>query len=427
VKRLLLISYYYPPLAGSGVFRPLRLSRYLPECGWAVTVLTVGERARVLKDAALQREVPKTVRVERTLSLEPRLPLLLLRKLGLRRLTDRIEPWLCLPDDQRGWIPFATRRGSRLLRGVPHDVVISTSAPYSAHLVGLRLRERFDVAWVADFRDEWTANPYLSYPSDWHRRLNRRLERRVLGRADRVVCVSEPWLASLAARVPDAPSEKFCELPNGFDGDHFADTGPLPDRFRIVYTGTSHGPRSPEVFLRALECALEHGRIPREELDVVFVGHTGSTRGLDRLPDCVRVIGTRPHHEALSFLTRAAVLLLVIPPEGGAGNHTGKLFNYLASGKPILALAPRPNVAADLIRRTRSGRIAPADDPHGVEEVLVDLYQAWKAGRSLPDQDRELVANYEARAQARDWASMLDELIASRRDRSAEQVSVSRR
>jgi hypothetical protein len=84
-------------------------------------------------------------------------------------------------------------------------------------------------------------------------------------------------------------------------------------------------------------------------------------------------------------------------------------------------------VAADLIRRTRSGRIAPADDPHGVEEALVDLYQAWKAGRSLPDQDRELVANYEARAQARDWASMLDELIASRRDRSAEQVSVSRR
>ncbi len=414
MKRVLLISYYYPPVTGSGMFRPLRLSRYLPEHGWDVTVLTIGERARLLNDKALRREIPTSVRVERTFSLEPRMPMLVMRKLGLRRLTELIEPWLAVPDDQLGWVPFATRRGARLLRRGDHDVVVSTSAPYSAHLIAMRLRERFNVPWVADFRDEWTANPYLTFPSDWHLRLNARLERRVLTRADRVVCVSEPWLANLAAQVPDEPRDKFRELPNGYDGDHFDDPGPPPDRFRIVYTGTFHGPRSPAVFVQALCGALERDRIPRDEMEAVFVGHTANTRELDGLPDCVRIIGAQPHHDALRFLARAAVLLLIIPPEGGAGNHTGKLFNYLAAGRPILALAPEPNVAAELIRRTRSGRVAPTDDPRAVEDALVDLHRDWKAGRSLPNQDREHIATYEGRAQARDWASMLDELIASR-------------
>ncbi len=340
-----------------------------------------------------------------------------MRKLGLRRLADRIEPWFYLPDDQRGWVPFATRRGSRLLRDTPHDVVVSTSAPYSAHLVGLRLRERFDIRWVADFRDEWTANPYIRYPSGWHRRLNERLERRVLGRADRVVCVSGPWLANLASQVPGEAHEKFRELPNGFDADQFGEPASIPSRFRVVYTGAFYGPRSPDVFLRALGRIVEGRRIPPEELEVVFVGHTGHARGLERVPDCVRLVGQQPHHEALRQLGQATLLLLVIPQEGGAGNHTGKLFNYLAAGRPILALAPEPNVAADLIRQTRSGRVVPPDDVHGVEQALVDQYQDWKAGRSLVNQDRDLIARYEAREQARDWASMLDELIASRSGR----------
>lgn len=412
MRRLLLVSYYFPPLAGSGVFRPLRMAKHLPRHGWEVTVLTVSERARVLRDPSLQQEVPPGTRVERTLSLEPRTALLGLHKLRLGKLAGKIEPWFYLPDDQRGWVPFAHRRLTAVLRDREHHAVLSTSGPASAHLVGLHARRK-GLPWIADFRDEWTTNPYLRYPTSWHLRRNRRLERRVLTEADRVVCVSEPWLENLRGLVPDQPREKFTALPNGYDADHFREPPPPPPgRFRVVYTGTFYGHRSPRVFLEALRAVVGEGRIPASDLEVVFVGHTAGADGLTALPpDLVRVVEQRPFFESLAHLHEAAVLLLVIPGEGGAGNHTGKLFNYLASGRPILALAPRVNVAADLIRDTRSGKIAPPDDPGAVADALVCLYREWKSGNPLPDQDRKAIAAYEARPQAEAYARLLDGLF----------------
>ncbi len=420
MKRLLIVSYFFPPLAGSGVFRPLRLSKYLGEFGWEITVLTVGKRARVLQDRQLLREIPACVRVERSASLEPRVPLLALRRLGLKRTVSRIAPWFNIPDDQRGWVPFATRRAASLLRRQPHHAVLSTAGPYSTHLIGLNLHERHRLPWVADFRDEWTTNPYLHYPSRWHRRLNERLEQQVLRGADRVTCVSQPWLDNLISLVPSEAQEKFRVHPNGYDGAHFVEAGPPPDRFRVVYTGAFYGHRSPEIFLGALRNAIEGGRISADHVEVLFVGHTADAAGLDRTPGCrLRVIEQQPFADAIGHLHDAAVLLLVIPPEGGAGNHTGKLFNYLAAGRPILALAPEPNVAADLIRRSRSGRVVPPDDPRRIEEALVGMYREWRAGSSLPDQDRELIATYEARPQARAWADLLEELVESGAPRRA--------
>jgi glycosyltransferase involved in cell wall biosynthesis len=171
------------------------------------------------------------------------------------------------------------------------------------------------------------------------------------------------------------------------------------------------------VFLEALERAVEERRIPREELDVVFVGHTAWAEGLEAAPrGLLRAVGHRPFFEALELLRDAAVLLLVIPPEGGAGNHTGKLFQYLASGRPILALAREPNVAADLVRRSRSGVVVPPDDAAAVAAALERLYGDWKRGRSLlADQDRALIARYEADAQAALYARLLNEVARTNR------------
>jgi glycosyltransferase involved in cell wall biosynthesis len=419
VKRVLLVTYHYPPLTGSGVYRPLRLSKYLPRVGWDVTVLTVSQRARLPKDPALLREVPSQVRVERTPSLEPRVPLLLLRRIGLRRLVERVQPWFMVPDDQLGWTPFARARGRRLLARTPHQAIVSTAGPYSAHLVGLGLSRSSGLPWVADFRDEWTTNPYLSgrYPSAWHRRLNRRLERRVLEAADRVTCVSEPWLAALARAAPDCPSTKFACLPNGYDAEHFPRREDrAADRFRIVYTGAFYGHRCPAPFLEALRRVVESGWIPEANCEVVFMGGgVDAARVGQRFGQAVarmlRVVAQRPHFEALELLQRAALLLLVVPPEGGTGNHTGKLFPYLAAGRPILALAPPGNVAAELVLRSRSGIVADPDDPAAIQAGLRSAHEAWKRGVAL-DQDRALIERYEARAQAETWARLLDEISA---------------
>lgn len=416
MKRLLLVAYAFPPHAGSGVFRPLRLTRWLPERGWSVTVLSVSARARILKDPELLADVPPGTRVERTASFEPRTPLLALAKVGLRGLASRLEPWFRIPDDQRGWVPFAVRRARAILASDPHHAVITTSAPYSAHLVGSALRRRLGLPWIADFRDEWTSNPWLvaSMPTAWHRRLQRRLEAEVLRTADRVVCVSRPWLDNLRAATPDEPEAKFRVLENGFDPRHFdRPAPPHPDRFRVVYTGTFYGPRSPRPFFEAVRRLLADGRIPEADLEVLFVGHTANAPALAEIPAaCTRILEHRPHAEALRLLDAAAVLLLVIPREGGPGNHTGKLFNYLAAGRPILTLAPEPNVAADLVRESRSGIVVPPDDPSAIADALAALHREWKAGRSRPDQDRGLVARYGADRQAGDWAALLDGLTA---------------
>jgi len=415
VKRLLLVSYYFPPLAGAGVFRPLRMSKYLPRHGWNVTVLTAGARARALRDASLASEVHPDTVVERTASLEPRSAFLALNRLGLRGLVRRLEPWFMLPDDQRGWVPFATRRGARLFDRAPYDAIVTTAGPYSAHLVGLRLRAATGVPWVADFRDEWTTNPYLRerYPTAWHARRNRGMERRVLRAADRVVCVSAPWLDSLRALGPAGHGEKFSVLENGYDAEHFAGVGgPLPERFRVVYTGTFYGHRSPGPFLDGLRRAVAPGRIPRAEIEVVIMGHGQSRQGpATDLADILQLVEERPYFESLRLLGRAALLLLVVPREGGAGNHTGKLFPYLASGRPILALAPEDNVAARIVRESRSGVVVPPDDPEAVARALVERHELWKRGILLEDQDRQAIARYEADPQAARWAQLLGGLV----------------
>jgi len=417
-RRLLLVSYYFPPIAGSGVFRPLRMAKYLGRHGWDVTVLSVSENTRAPKDPSLLREIPPQLRVERVPSAEPRALLIALNKLGLRGLVRRVEPWLMLPDDQRGWVPFAARRATQLARELRFDAVVTTSAPYSAHLVGQRLKRRTGIPWIADFRDEWTTNPYLRdrYPTQWHLKFNRSLEREVLREADRVVCVSRPWLDALHDLVPKLPGNKFVVLPNGYDGEHFRDEAPVaPDRFRIVYTGMFYGPRSPTPFLEALDLVRQRQRIPADEIEVVFMGRSGwSDSVADESSRCsVRIVEQRPYFESLKVLREAAVLLLVIPREGGSGNHTGKLFPYLASGRPILATAPEPNVAAELIRESRSGVVAPPDDPAAIAAAIESLYEDWK--RAVPQrQDRELIARYEADFQASRWAELLEQVSLER-------------
>jgi glycosyltransferase involved in cell wall biosynthesis len=413
LKRAALIAYYYPPLAGSGVFRPLRMSRYLPRHGWEVTVVSGGTGLRVIQDAALAAEIPPSVTVARTRSIEPRNPLLLLQKAGLGGLARAIEPWFLVPDDQRGWVPFAVRRTLALHAERRFDAVVATAGPYSALLVGRAVKRRAGIPFVADFRDEWTTNPYLSgrYPTGWHRRYNRGLERQVLREADRVVCVSGPWLEALHGVAPGEPREKFRVHENGYDAAHFpATAAPAPPKFRVLYAGTFYGHRKPDAFLAAAKLAIESGRVPASDLEIVFMGH-GSERSLGALPAPVlRAVPQRPFHEALREMTEAAALLLVIPREGGPGNHTGKLFDYLAAARPVLCLAPEPNVAADLVRESGSGLVAPPDDPAAIAEALSALWRDWKSGRMLPHRRPEVVERYEADAQARSYAALLDEL-----------------
>lgn len=417
VRRLLLIAYHFPPLAGPGVFRPLRLVKYLPRFGWTTTVVTVSDRVRLLKDPDLARDVPPGTSVMRTATLEPRTFLIALGKLGMRHLADRIERYFMVPDDQRGWVPFASRAAFAASAARPHDLVLSTSAPYSCHLAGARVHRRTGLPWIADFRDDWTTNPYLSgrYPTRWHRRLNRRWQRAILTDCDRVVTVSHPWAELLHQQVPDQARSKFRVIENGFDAEHHSQKGGPPNRFSVLYTGTFYGHRTADTIARAIRTILETQAIPSSELSVEIIGHSGSLSEFgDWSSGTVRISGHRPYFATLQEITGAAVLLLSVPAADGPGKHTAKLYHYLASGRPIIALAPDENVGARLVRDTRSGLVVAPDDAAGLVDALVALYHRYKAGTLLPDQDREAILAYEAEAQTRRWVELFEEVCASR-------------
>ncbi len=423
---LLLVAYAFPPLATSGAYRPLRIAKYLPARGWRVTVVSVTPRVRLPKDPALAGDVPDGTRVVRTRTLEPRTPLIALNRLGLGGVTRRLEPWFMVPDDQRGWVPFARAAARRVHAADPVDAVLTTSSPCSAHLVGAALRLLPGVAWVADFRDEWTSNPYLAarYPTRAHVRYNERLERRVLRGADRVVSVSAGCLAGLArlapARGEAAEGEsRLVEIPNGYDGAHFPDAAPpRPERFRVVYTGAFYGRRSPAPFLEAVRRLLAAGTLRPGDLEVVIAGDSpgaglaGAGAGAGALPDGVRVLPQVPYFESLRLMRDAALLLLVLAEDDPPGIVTGKIFNYLASRRPILALAPDGR-AAELVRGCRAGEVVPPGDTGAIAAALARFHALWRDGGIPLDPDLRAIEAYEGSRQAAAWDAVLREAIAA--------------
>jgi len=406
MNQVLCIAYLFAPTGGGGVQRMIKFIKYLPRHGWQPTVLTAPARGS-LQDPSLEAEVPAQTPVVRVRGLT--LPLFLPWK--LRRWITR---WLLLVDEQVGWLPFAVRRGADLLRRQSFQALYSTSGPYTDHLVALQLKRASRVPWVADFRDPWLENESAAFPTALHRSVCARLERDVVLAADRILVVSEPMRRQFLSRYPNLSPAHVITLPNGFDPADFegVKSPPRDGRFTMVHTGSLYGSRSARTFLAGLRHVLEAGLIPRQAICVRFVGNAGYEApqlvkewGLDDVVECP---GYLSHERSLAHQLAADVLLLIIGSGAGCDAVlTAKVFEYLASAKPILALAP-PGAAADLLSEARVGRIAPPDNPGAAAAALAALFVDWQSGQLQATPDPAVVARYDRRVQAGELASILD-------------------
>ncbi|MCX7719362.1 MAG: glycosyltransferase [Candidatus Sumerlaeaceae bacterium] len=450
MDRLLLICHDFPP-ALSGVRRVLKFAKYLPEFGWEPIVLTAYPDDRLPMDTnALHEVIRLGIPVYRTPSLDPyraarafamarnglgsvvpsrrrgtaplgdgasesllkrvqehcaqsRPPSFARRAaLGAGRAVTRL---LLLPDDRVGWVPFAATAAERLLRSLPVRCIVSSSYPHSAHLAGLWLRRRYRVAWIADFRDGWIQNPYFGRgPTPLHAAWNRWLERRVVCAADAVTTVSEPIARHLASL--DKPA-KVHVIPNGYDPDDFAGLEPLSfDRFTLAYTGTLFMQRSPERFFAAVRALLDEYPGLADHFQVIFMSkfqpeHIAAIREF-KLGSIVHNWGMGTYREALRLQMSADALLVL---EGEAEHAeimlTQKIFEYLAAGRPILAVTP-PGALADTVRRSGAGVVAAPDDIFAIKERLYDLFN----GRARFQPDSEYIAQFHRRALAGQMAKV---------------------
>jgi glycosyltransferase involved in cell wall biosynthesis len=415
------------------VQRVLKFVKYLPSFGWNPVVLTVPEDADFpARDASLGLELPPEAKVLRVRIFEP---YGLYRKWTGRGKSDpidiatntlesvgsvseRLAQWVratfFIPDARRFWKGPAVREGGRLLASGGIDAILSSAPPYTCHLIGRALSRRFRVPWIADFRDSWVG--WLSAPRRWWLpdAVDRRLERGVLRQADRILAVSDGVRDDLKSRNPEVPMDKWRILPNGFDSADFEGLVPCPskDRFVLVYTGSLYGKRNPIPLLRAVESLLTARPALRGVLRIRFVGRMDPAYAdaFLTLGEVFEHVPYVPHRESLQTLVDASALLLVIDEATSAGTIvTGKVYEYLAAKKPVLAIAPEGD-AARLIRSLGAGAVVPPDAPAKMEAVLAGWIDAWKRNAPLPRASDADVRRFERKALAAELAGVLEGL-----------------
>ncbi len=435
---LLTVAYFFPPLGGGGVQRTVKFMKYLRPLGWRSEVITVRAADYWVLDPALAADVPADTVVHRTraltgLSLLARLPGRARRVAGARgeqggavRSTPVLR-WLrratsaCLiPDAYAGWFPFALAAAEARLAAGGVDALLTTSSPDTAHMVGLVCRERHAVPWVADFRDPWVRRLTFQAPTRLHLRLHEWLERRVLARADRVVVTNEATRDDFLRRHPDIPASRYAVIPNGFDPEDLAllrqESQPGPpagspaDRQLVLaHTGLLSGKRTLGPFVAGVTALIAtrpelRPRLalrqigPRENVNDELVARAG-------LSDLVTFLPPVDHAQVLAEMAAADALLLLEADEpAGCLITPGKIFEYLASGRPILALVPEGPAAA-LVREGGGGVVLPPADAEGIAAVLA----RWlDQGPPAASPRQELLASYERPALAARLAALLD-------------------
>ena len=423
--RALIVSYYFPPAGGGGVQRVLKLCKHLPAFGWDVDVLAPDDPKWVAHDPGLAAEIPAGTVVHRARyrgpSDERPAADVLAGAEGLRGVATRAGLYgrqLLVPDPRVVWVPDAARAAVRIVRERSASVVLTTSPPSSAHMIGNVVARRTGVPWIADLRDSWLANPHRRYDRRSVRAKRAVLEtmaRRTFARVSALTAVTETIADEARALAPAGTPSTV--ISNGCDFDEFAGLEHTPsDRLRILHAGFFFGVRSPRPFLEALARLLADRPELREVIEARFVG---GFRTADRqwaeslgLGAALRIDGFLPHDQALAAMKGADALLLLIPRAGGLGLSvlSGKLFEYLAAERPVLALVPPEGIAADLLRSTGFARIADPDDVGAIRAQLEDLVEAWRAGDLG---DRPLPADLRERLDRRTRASEMADVFRS--------------
>ena len=432
MKKVLIIAYYFPPMGMGGVQRVTKFVKYLPDFGWDPIVLTVKDVIYYAKDEILLDEV-KGRTIIRTGSLDPnRIRWKLSRGYAsqktdpegrrakesfLEGLNRSITPWLFIPDSKILWLPWAQRSIKKIIHSHQPDIIFTTSPPHSTHLLGRRLKRKIQLPWVADFRDGWLSEGHDQAPSPFHRLLNHWYCQRVISSADRIVAVSEPTARFLASQANRSIND-FTVLPNGYDRQDFPDENKetTSDVFTIGYCGALNEILNPQNFLKAIHKVFQTDSGLKKKIQFVFTGSVANinlNRMIDKLnlSDIFYHNGYQSHIRSIQYLLASDLLLLLLPDTSSQGLIPGKLFEYLASGKPILASVPDGETARLVLQHAR-GVVVPPDDVEGLAREILRCFELWKRNDLKVTMPRwKGIEIYNRRYQAGQLAQCFDQLI----------------
>lgn len=395
MRRFLFLSYHFAPIGGVGTQRQHHFVCNLERAGWAATVIARTPHRTLGIDESLLADLPASTQVHRIKPVDIDLLQRAFWKLKWNG-AAKFVVGMYFPDLGAGWAPLAYLKGRRLLQAGGFDAVVSSGPPHSAHLAAMRLAREFGLPFLADFRDEWSDNPYAAFATPLHRTGVARLEHAVLARADRVLTVTNYCARRLAKRA--TPPGKVFTLGNGYSERSFPPYTYEPNpKFTIGYVGTFYGMNSPVYFFRALAELVASGRIPTSRVRFVHAG-MGSYDVPPALEELVERRGFVAHLEATGIMQRVDMLMLTLPDPAP---QSGKIFEYLRAGRPVLAITPPAGALAELVNETRGGDVVAPDDHAGICAAIERRYHDWEAGGRGFAPDLEKVRQY-------DWARLAE-------------------
>ena len=434
MKKVLIVTYYFPPSGGPGVQRVLKFVKYLPDFGWQPVVLTVQDGDYPARDESLLAEIPQHAIIYRTKIFEP---YRLYRKLtgkaanapvdvenipqgGKKKsltesLAEFVRSTFFIPDARIGWYPYAVPQGLKIIKEQNIEAIYSSSPPYTTSVIARKLHRATRIPWVAGFRDPWTG--FLSTPDRWFipRAIDERLERAVFNDSNAVEGAWRGILKDVIGKVPGVDQGKLVYHPNGFDHEDYPALKLKKNRrFTVTYTGSMYGKRNPKTFLQSVEGLVNDGKVDPRKIHLKFIGRFGSEvrEMLERssIHDSIEVISYLPHSESVEALLRSDALLLIVDEADGSDEIVpGKVFEYIGAQRPIIALAPEGAIAG-ILRETRSGLVAPNQDIRAIQAAFIECYDNFLYHKPNFEQDREAVKQYDRREITRQLAALLDAL-----------------
>ncbi|NKB23608.1 MAG: glycosyltransferase [Kiritimatiellae bacterium] len=439
MKKVLFITYYWPPAGGGGIQRITRFCKYLNRYGWMPIVLTVRNGDYMTTDESLKHDVVNIDHVYLARPLEPHIlykqfsRLIAWFKNPLRKKapqSKKIKPQamslnkkigeyirlnLFIPDSRIGWRKDACKIGTQIIEKEQPELIFSSAPPYTTHLIAQRLSKKMKIPWVADFRDPWLENhAYNTVPRlRLVKSINQKLEAQVLQTANHITCANRRLKQLLVSKLPRDQASKCHVITNGYDRDDIKDVEPSSDRFPISYYGTIYPNGFPIHLLEAIQEYAEEDKTFSGDVLFNVVGNISpNTQVLLTQMIPAQNLNIQPyvgHEKLLEYLYQPQILVVVINNfQLNEATVPGKIYEYLPTGNPILGLGPVPGDTADILEKTGTGTMYTHHDKEGIKRFIRQSYDLWKAKKI--QQTTRRFPEFEQRALMEKLAKLFNQL-----------------
>jgi glycosyltransferase involved in cell wall biosynthesis len=432
MKKVLIITYYWPPSGGGGVQRWLKMSAYLKENGWEPIIYTPSNPAFDVKDPSLLKDVPQDITVLTQPIFEPievfqsafklmgkkapqQKDLLSERNSSLfQRASTYVRGNYFIPDPRITWVRPSVKFLKTYLSENKVDAIVSSGPPHSMHLIAQKVKQFFpEIKWISDFRDPWSEWDLWDMLKTKERARNkhRKLERAVLEQSDLVISIS-PYHVDRLIHL----GAKRCELiNNGYDARDFLNAKKVnTNKFIIRHLGSVDDLRDPRPMMFALQSLIEEKSIDVADLAIEFIGPVNNSFRVfveenHALKNSTAFLPAVPHSEVVGLYTSSTLLLLILAhTEIATGNMPGKMYEYMASGTPILGIGPADGDAAKLIKSTDSGSIIERENVNEIKNMILSHYESWKKGEM---KITNKAPDYSRQALTKKFCQLMNELV----------------